>query len=61
MKENVIYCNEFCREPELEVSNVCCFSCQFKDMCNNKCEDLNCDIRNRQILEFTERMARNEY
>lgn len=35
-------CNNFCREPELKISNVCCFNCEKSATCLNKCKDKNC-------------------
>jgi hypothetical protein len=52
MKDKAIYCGEFCREPELKLSNVCCFSCELRNTCNNKCEEINCNLRSKQISEL---------
>lgn len=52
--ENLMYCSEFCRDPEIKVSNICCMSCQKKDVCNNKCTKINCDLLIKQISEVKE-------
>lgn len=50
--KNLMYCNEFCRDPEIKASNICCVSCQKKDDCVNKCTKVNCDLLIKQASEI---------